>query len=427
MINKNILHFILNVFLLFNLLQNAHAADITTANIKQMPQYTATFTLPSLPFSSFSTLVLRFYQAYGDGSRTGWQSNVTPPTVIYQGNVYPINTFFSYHTGNYIYGSYGLGYDQFAEYYGTNIAIEPNHTTALTITGTFQQVAYLSATLYMGGTQLELLDREMKVAVPELNPYIKNHPSVFAYPVNNTPLLTPLSENTFPLNKPNFNHPFVDPQTGKIDVYRLDQQESKQVVADDIAPDGCSRAYLFAQKNLSQEMIILRIKVPNVFIDGNRPDKIFHQYQTRYLSVGAHEISSETLLDFWTVNAEMLRDYMDADGYAYVFFASNTYTQQLAIQQNTPHTQPPVMTWGHYKGYLLGDPNFAIIIRYRDPNKAWQGSPENAVCYATPNDLKPVTAGELGEYLPEIYGDTLDHFNKGHIGIIAKNRPWPTK
>ncbi|MBV8801928.1 MAG: hypothetical protein JO131_02990 [Gammaproteobacteria bacterium] len=85
------------------------------------------------------------------------------------------------------------------------------------------------------------------------------------------------------------------------------------------------------------------------------------------------------------------------------------------------------MTWGRYKGYLLGDPNFAIIIRYRDPDHAWQGSPENAICYANPAELKPVTVAELGEYLPEIYGDTLEHFNKGYIGIIDKNQPWPTK
>jgi hypothetical protein len=121
----------------------------------------------------------------------------------------------------------------------------------------------------------------------------------------------------------------------------------------------------------------------------------------------------------------MLKDYEDAEGYAYVFFASDDYAKQLAAQEGTPPTQPPVMKWGHYKGYLLGNPSYAIIMRYRDPNPTWQGSPENATCYATPDDLKPVTRAELGKSLPEIYGDSLENFNNGQIGPVNKDAPWP--
>ncbi|MBV8801927.1 MAG: hypothetical protein JO131_02985 [Gammaproteobacteria bacterium] len=339
MLSKKTLYSIIySIILFFVILQNTNALIMTENNLKQMPQYTATFKFPSNPISSTGTLVLRFYQAFGDGSRTGWQTSITTPIVTYQGNVLPISTFFSYQNDNYLYGSYGLGYDQFAQYYGAFFAIAADQESTLTITGTFQQVAYLSATIYLNGTQVELLDKEMNVATSDLNPYIKNHPSVFAYSVNSNLFKLPSIENNSPLKSYTFDHPFTDPKIGKIHVYRLDQEESKEVVADDIAPDGCSRAYLFAQKASSQEMIILRIKVPQVFINNNQPDKIFHQYQTRYLSIGSHQMWSNIFLDFWTVNAEMLKDYMDEKGYAYVFFASNDYTKQLALQQKTPPT-----------------------------------------------------------------------------------------
>ena len=253
MLKRNSLcHIIVFSFIFFFIsLESAHAID-AESNLRHMPQYTATFKFRATSFSSFGTLVLRFYQAFGDGSRTGWQLPVTPPTVTYQGNALPISTYFSYHSSNYIYGSYGLGYDQFAQYYGTSIGIDASQDSILKITGPFQQVAYLSATIYINGTQVELLDREMSVASNELNPYMVNHPSVFAYSVD-TPQLynAPALENTLDskINLTTFSHPFVDPKTGRIDVYRIDQQESKQVVADDIAPDGCTRAYLFAQKN----------------------------------------------------------------------------------------------------------------------------------------------------------------------------------
>jgi len=37
----------------------------------------------------------------------------------------------------------------------------------------------------------------------------------------------------------------------------------------------------------------------------------------------------------------------------------------------------------------------------------------------------PVQKGELGIYTPEVYGDTLDSFNKGKIGAVLKDLPWP--
>jgi hypothetical protein len=154
---------------------------------------------------------------------------------------------------------------------------------------------------------------------------------------------------------------------------------------------------------------------------------IFGDYQCRYVSVNANIPQDETpVLDFWTVDSRMLNNYKDKGGYAYVFFAPTDYTQRQAKSQGTPPKTPPVMSWGNYKGYLLGHPDYAIIIRYRDPNPTWEGNPENATCYLTPDTNQPIQPGELGEYTPEIFGDSLSNFESGKIGPVDKNGGWPT-
>lgn len=424
MIKKYIFIFIILISC-FYFMQNAFAMNSNLQSNNQIPEYTASFKIvnhsPIMP-----TLVIRFYQMFGDSSDTGWQSPVDLPTATLNGNPVPVVNAFSYEK-NYLVGSVGLGYDQYAQYLGVVLPASSDEKI-LTITGTFQQVAYMSAALYsnVDGVEIqeELLDRQMNVVNGESNPYIVTNPSVFSYTTEHINSNLNTFTNIRKVNKLNLK--LANDNSGKIEVYRLDKESSERDLADDIAPDGCSRAYLFANKNDSQEMIILRIKIPKTFIENQHPDKVFSQYQTRYFSVGSHRQSYDgIILDYWTVNARMLKDYEDADGYAYVFFAPDTYTKQLATEQGTPPTKPPVMEWGRYKGYLLGDPSYAIILRYRDPDPNWQGSPENAKCYVNSTDLKPVTADELGEYFPEIYGDTLDHFNAGHIGIVNKNASWP--
>jgi len=184
------------------------------------------------------------------------------------------------------------------------------------------------------------------------SPYIPDNPSVFSYPVNtfneNIMVYKKITATTYESKE------FVDDITGEVGIYRLDQQTSSQVVTDDIAPDGCSRTYLFGKMNPLQEVAILRIKVPTTFLDGDRPDTTFGEYQTRYLSIGAHknppDDASELILDYWTANAQMLNQYKDREGYAYIFIAPNEYTHRLALQQGTPKTQPPVLQWGQYQG-----------------------------------------------------------------------------
>ncbi|TAK71540.1 MAG: hypothetical protein EPO11_11175 [Gammaproteobacteria bacterium] len=383
-----------------------------------MPQYQAVFTIAD---NNSGTLVLRFYQAWGDGSRTGWQTPVTSPLVTVENMNLPLSVAFAY-SDDYSFGSNDLGYDQYAQYLVTQVPAG-SLGKKLIITGSFQQVAYLSAVIYAQNGQQEILDKDMITLNTEKNPYLEGNPSVFSY--------SPASVKKILLSGQKANLPRLaiktNASTGQINVYRLDQYDSAIDVADDIAPDGCSRAYLYAEKDYHQAMIILRIKVPTTFIDSDHPDQVFGHYQTRYLSVGSHRMSGVApYLRYWTVNARMLKDYMDEEGYAYVFFAPNSYANALAIQQQTPDTQPPVMTWGKYKGYLLGNPDYAIIIRYRDPDPAWQGSPQQATCYATPDALQPVTKEELGDYLPEIYGDTMENFLNGHIGLVNNMMPWPS-
>ncbi|TAK73067.1 MAG: hypothetical protein EPO11_09140 [Gammaproteobacteria bacterium] len=448
--------------MLISTISVAHAAapiiiqkNFCIANINHMPQYKITFTIPwrakdeytppdGKPIDRDRFLVLRYYQPWGDGTATGWQQLVNLPTVTFDGQPLMLSTVFAYSNPEWFnYGSVGLGYDQYAQYFGVDIPEPTNLLGAtLTIAGPFQQTAYFSATLYAGyydegshtelaGYQEELIDSAMLTLPLPCNPYVEGHPSVFAYPAPTSEMALNNQHPATFLNQKDKNAMLDNlpiSTTHQISVYRLDRYESARVIADDIAPDGCSRAYLIGQMASGQDVAILRIKVPTTFIDSDNPNKIYSHYQAQYFSVGSHRnppADPTDLLSYWAVNARMLRDYMDDQGYAYVFFAPNAYTNNLAIEQNTPPTQPPIMTWGRYKGYLLGEPDFAIILRYRAPDSSWKGSPENAKCYATPKQLQPVTVAELGEYTPEIFGDTLDNFLKGHIGSVDKDSAWP--
>ncbi len=423
-------------------------------NFNEMPQYQASFTFPLQenstvmadepePSMKTKSLVLRFYQHWGEGERTGWQTPINPPKVTLDGKELEGAISFSYQSENYLQGSAGLGMDQYAQYFTVNLSDEEiQRGSQLIIEGTFEQVAYVSAVIYSYhgsgertyNRQEQILDKEMKILGNACNPYIEGNPSVFSYPTNvsqSQTLLNNQSKNSLwdPESLSYDPQSFIDNETGKVGVYRLDQETSKKVVADDIAADGCSRAYLFAEKGRDQEIAILRIKVPTTFLGEGEPNKIFGDYQARYLSVGAHRqmIQDETtpILSYWTVNARMLNEYKDKEGYAYVFFAPNEYTHRIALEQNTPETQPPVITWGKYKGYLLGEPDYSIIIRYRDPELSWKGSPENAICYENAETLQPIDNQELGKYTPEIFAGTLDNFLNGNIGSVNSEAAWP--
>lgn len=275
---------------------------------------------------------------------------------------------------------------------------------SITVSGEFQQVGYMSATLYYSSLNtptlpIEVIDSEMTAIPDTANPYIAGNPSVFS--------------NEYGVS-------------GKIDLYRPDKVASLSILPDEVAEDGCSKGYLYANKDEGQEILILRIKVPQTFIHNATPDTVFGHYQCRELTVSAHPVYGlPQTLDFWSVSSRMLNDFIDDEGYAYVFFGPDDYVQQQVIEQQTVATRPPVMIWGNYTGYLLGDPSGSLIVRYRDPADNWVGNPANAVCYLDKASNQPVTTAELGEYLPELYGDTLANFLAGHIGDVIKDQAWP--
>jgi len=394
----------------------------------------STKNLQSEPVVS-QVLVVRYYQAFGNGDSFGWQTQVVAPAVYVNGNPTNVSLQFGYTSPYYSSGGVGLGFDQYAQYYSAWVfpTTADNPDIQVTVSGLYQQVAYMSASIYqyyLDETEktTELIDNSAITFENGCNPDVVNNPSVFAYPAlalqdvtaNKIDATNPLRKNPIkPL------HPSSIDPTGKIALFRLDQEDSADDFADDVAPDGCSRAYLFGSVP-ENTFALLRIKVPKTFVDSDHPDEKFKVYPTRYISVGAHyNYATESGLDFWTVNGRMLKQYEDKAGYAYVFFAPNAYVQNIVKEQGIPPTQPPVITWGKYTGYLLGEPDYAIIIRYRVPNPNWQGSPENAICYATEADLKPVTKKELGSWLPEVYSGTQQEFLNGKLGILQKETLWP--
>lgn len=412
--------------------------------ITTQPKYYQTFTLPKLTNDS-TYLVTRFYEGWGDGSINGWQDLIAPPYVTLNG--LPLMSFigFAYaDASSYSKGSVGLGSDQYAEYWVTMVPPTDESGQQLIIEGNFSQMAYMSFTLYGttdSGTkwQQEKVDYQVSVSESECNPYKFLHPSVFAYS-SESPLVALKRASQFnvldgrinlqkmqaklPIKKDNTN---ID----KLGVYRLDKLTSKYAIADDVAADGCSQSYLFAAPNSSkQDVFMLRVKLPNTFIDSNNPDKIFGNYQVRYFSISSNIFSFNgqvNPLDFWTANSRLMKRYVDKHGYAYVFFAPDEYVHQVAQQQGLESsTQAPVVKWGNYAGLLLGKPDI-IIMRYKVPSSLWQGSPINAKCYDSPSQLKPVTKEELGEYTPEIYADSFSNFLTGKIGQVYNNLDWPNK
>lgn len=405
------------------------------------PEYKSEFTIPA---GQRGIIVARFYDVWGDGSLDGWQQPVTPPHVILDGDVIELALWFSansvskvepdgFNQEDYINGQSQGGFDQHSQYYQQSFNALP-YDAKLIVKGNYQIAGYFSITVYLGldfgaegRFQYEMLDREMKSIPCDSNAYIEGNPSVIYYAESkwdsNKKEMSQLSSHSqCPAN--------VGKRDGEILFFRADAERSAMGFSDEMTSDGCSKGYLSATKDdpENQQVLILRIKMPTTFIGSATPDLTFGCYQCRQVSVGANiesTTSVDPLLDFWTVSSRMLNEYVDRDGYAYVFFAPTSFTQKQVIDQGTPPRTPPVMKWGNYKGYLLGDPNHAIVIRYRDPASDWKGNPQNAVCYLSPEHNQPVTVDELGIFLPELFGDTLDDFLNGKIGAVVSDQSWP--
>ncbi|MGA5657813.1 hypothetical protein [Rahnella contaminans] len=404
------------------------------------PEYTSEFTIPA---GQRGIIVVRFYDVWGDGTVNGWQQPVTPPQVMFDGNNIDLALWFSansvstqepdgFNQEDYINGQSQGGFDQHSHYYQQSFDELP-YDAQLIISGNYQIAGYFSVTVYLGldGTrfQYEMLDREMISFPTNANPYIVGNPSVIFYAELDE---NGLRHDTLQPASHSKHSVKAEERNGELLLFRADAERSATGYSDEMASDGCSKGYLSATKEdpSNQQVLILRVKMPTTFIGSSSPDLTFSSYQCRQISVSANiesRTSVDPLLDFWTVSSQMLNQYVDNDGYAYVFFAPTSFTQQQVIDQGTAPRTPPLMIWGNYKGYLLGDPNHAIVLRYRDPASDWEGNPVNAVCYLNSAENQPVTADELGVFLPELFGDTLDNFLSGKIGAVIYDQPWPVK
>ncbi len=89
----------------------------------KMPYFNDTFVL-----GGGSILVFRAYDNYGDGTQDGWRDPVATPSVSVaqlgskNSTTLKLAPLFRYQAPSltpYIYGSISLGYDQYAQYYGT--------------------------------------------------------------------------------------------------------------------------------------------------------------------------------------------------------------------------------------------------------------------------------------------------------------------
>ena len=73
----------------------------------------------------------------------------------------------------------------------------------------------------------------------------------------------------------------------------------------------------------------------------------------------------------------------------------------------------------------MSQAEYAIILRYREPNPDWEGNPANAQCYQYINQSVPLTYSQLGVYTPQAFGGSFADFLAGTIGIVNKNDSWP--
>ncbi|WP_336854437.1 hypothetical protein [Pseudescherichia vulneris] len=208
----------------------------TVALTETMPSYQTTLIAPAGTYPW--QILIRFYAPWGDGSPEGWQIPLTPPTVLVNGVAYPVDVVFSYNQ-SYMEGQPSPGYDQHEQCFGVFIgqirALEEE--MLITISGEFQQVGYMSVTLYFNllatpTLPIEVIDSEMTAVPDSANPYIPGNPSVFAN---------------------------ANSASGKINFYRPDKVDSLSILPDEVAEDGCSKGYLLGDPSGS---LIVRYRDP---------------------------------------------------------------------------------------------------------------------------------------------------------------------
>lgn len=233
---------------------------------------------------------------------------------------------------------------------------------------------------------------------------------------------------------------FFDQNTGKIGVYRVDLQSSKDFVPEELK-NTCFPDYLFSSVQYRQSLPkrfcsddyvshgIIRVRLPFGYDSTNQRRAEFIDYDVNYYSISFYvsdRIRNPDLLPFWTVNLRMLRNYADNEGYSYIFWAP--YKDVRARLKDASQKTPPIIQWGHRKGYLCQTPTGKIIFRYKNLRKGWQGSPKNAICYPNYEANKPIQ-DQLHDWCPSIYGQTFSDYdefiNAPSIGNVSKEKSWP--
>lgn len=409
--------------------------------VQIMPRYSQSFELePTVSPDVAYVLHVRYYSAWNpDGSREPVDaSEVYWPEVTVTdvgGNRHHQNPSFSKEKELKIFS----GYATVAHYVfgGPNLISTPQ---TLTVEGFFEQAGYISLSLrkYLNAGTEDFLTLEeghfrgdeLAVLGDGLNPFVKGNPSVFSYerPTPNTlqPSTIDLSDVDKVLKKSPSKvadtHSKISTSKSEmnniefIDFYRPSSESFYNGEWGDqetIAPDGCSADYIVSGNvNNSEKMyFVLKMKMPTTFISSDSPDRIYGDYQVQELVVDTYlDLASQD--QRYTLNSRQLNDYIDADGYTYVFLAPQDIVTQLANQQGLNYSLtkiPPIHTWNGKIGYVLD--KGIVNIRHRGSDPSWEGSLTNTTCYLTDADMEPINPSDLGMYYPELTG--LDD-----IGIV---------
>jgi hypothetical protein len=241
---------------------------------------------------------------------------------------------------------------------------------------------------------------------------------------------------------------FVHLDTGKIGVFRVDKETSLMSFISEEVKTSCFEDYLFSSVQYRQLEFpvsdislffktfgIMRITLMNGYMTS-QCIQWNASIDVNYFSVTFHvsnQFYDPLLLPFWTVNLRQLYDIVDTDGYAYIFFAPY---QDVVSHMDTPdqHT-PPIIQWGHRRGYLVQTPTGRIIYRYKDPNPFWAGYPGHAPCYETFLQNRAITTQLIDQttakdYCPSVYGDIFPSWeafmNAPFLGHVPRDGPWPS-
>ncbi|HDC4621255.1 TPA: hypothetical protein O8U14_004552, partial [Enterobacter asburiae] len=301
----------------------------------------------------------------------------------------------------------------------------PNAEQILTITGFFEQAAYISFALYYMTFDKIIYEQhvrgdQLSVMNDGKNPFIKGNPSVFSYERPSPTTFqfeqtgSNLKSNSLEMKSGCVKNDARNEADGFADFYRTTTESYYNYefgLLESIASDGCSPDYLYTAKILESRKIYgaLKIKVPTTFISNDNPELIYDEYQVQELTIDTYRAPNGGKTKYG-INSRQLNDFKDSDGYAYVFLAPEPFVDRLAREQGLDYNLtkiPPIYEWNGHTGYVL---EFgAMNIRHRNSDVEWEGCLLNTKCYITNDVLEPILPSDLGIYYPEL--TLLDNLN----------------